>query len=76
MQAALPGLKYPDITGKIIGIFYDVYNELGCGFLESLYEESLLVAFREARLIVNRQVPLPVWFRNQKFGDAMARVSA
>ena len=47
MQAALPGLKYPDITGKIIGIFYDVYNELGCGFLESLYEESLVVAFRE-----------------------------
>ena len=44
--------------------------------LKSLYEESLVVAFREAGLIVNRQVPLPVWFRNQKFGDAMARVSA
>jgi len=37
-------LKHGQLTEKIIGIFYDVYNELGYGFLESVYEESLLIA--------------------------------
>lgn len=41
-------LKHAELTEKIIGVFYDVYNELGYGFLESVYEESLLIALREA----------------------------
>lgn len=72
MQAAQPELKYAALTGKIIGIFYDVYNELGYGFLESVYEESLVIALRQAGIIVNRQVSIPVWFRNQKVGDFRA----
>lgn len=75
MQAAQPGLKYGDVSEKIIGVFYDVYNELGYGFLESVYEESLVIALRQAGLIVNRQVPLPVWFRNQKVGDFRADIT-
>ena len=30
-----------NLRGKIIGVFYDVYNELGHGFLESVYQKSL-----------------------------------
>jgi GxxExxY protein len=75
MQAVQPVLKYADVTDKIIGIFYDVYNELGYGFLESVYEESLVIALRQAGLIVNRQVPVPVWFRNQKVGEFRADVT-
>lgn len=75
MQAVQPVLKYADVTDKIIGIFYDVYNELGYGFLESVYEESLVIALRQAGLIVNRQVPVPVWFRNQKVGEFRAGVT-
>ena len=75
MQAVQPVLKYADVTDKIIGIFYDVYNELGHGFLESVYEESLVIALRQAGLIVNRQVPVPVWFRNQKVGEFRADVT-
>lgn len=75
MQAAQPELKYAELTGKIIGIFYDVYNELGYGFLESVYEESLVIALRQAGLIVNRQVPVPVWFRNQKVGEFRADIT-
>jgi len=75
MQTAQPELKYAEITSKIIGLFYDVYNELGYGFLESVYEESLVIALRQAGLIVNRQVPLPVWFRNQKVGDFKADIT-
>ena len=37
------GFKHGDITQKIIGVFYEVYNELGHGFLESVYEEALCV---------------------------------
>jgi GxxExxY protein len=39
-------------------VFYDVYNELGCGFLEAVYVEALTVALREAGLSVEREVPL------------------
>jgi hypothetical protein len=38
MESASAVLKYTHVTEKIIGIFYDVYNELGYGFLESVYE--------------------------------------
>jgi GxxExxY protein len=75
MQAAQPELRCADVTGKIIGIFYDVYNELGYGFLESVYEESLVIALRQAGLVVSRQVPVPVWFRNQKVGEFRADVT-
>jgi len=65
-------LKHADITEKIIGIFYDVYNELGYGFLESVYEESLVIALHHAGLTSSRQVALPVWFRGHKVGDFRA----
>jgi GxxExxY protein len=66
------GLKHADLTDKIIGVFYAVYNELGYGFLESVYEESLVIALREAGLPVERQVPVPVWFRSHKVGEFRA----
>jgi GxxExxY protein len=53
-------LKHAELTEKIIGVFYDVYNELGYGFLESVYEESLLIALREAGLAVDHQLVIPV----------------
>jgi GxxExxY protein len=65
-------LKHADVTEKIIGIFYDVYNELSYGFLECAYEESLVIALHEAGLAANRQIPLPVWFRGHKVGEFRA----
>jgi GxxExxY protein len=65
-------LKHAGVTEKIIGIFYDVYNELGYGFLECVYEESLVIALHEAGLAANRQIPLPVWFRGHKVGEFRA----
>jgi GxxExxY protein len=61
-----------DVTEKIIGIFYDVYNELGYGFLECVYEESLVIALHDAGLAANRQISLPVWFRGHKVGEFRA----
>ena len=66
------GLKHSDLTDKIIGVFYDVYNELGHGFLESTYAEALSVALQETGLSAAREVPVPVWFRGKKVGQYYA----
>ena len=68
------GLKHEELTEKIIGVFYDVYNELGYGFLESVYEESLAIALSEAGLSVERQLPVPVWFRGHNVGQFRADI--
>jgi GxxExxY protein len=66
------GLKHRDLTERIIGVFYEVYTELGHGFLESVYEEAIALALVQSGLRVERQVPLPVWFRGQRIGDFFA----
>lgn len=72
MEASDSSLKYSDLTDKIIGVFYDVYNELGYGFLESVYQQSLVIALRQAGLKVQCQAPLAVWLRGQKVRDYKA----
>jgi GxxExxY protein len=71
-MSVLATLKHADVTEKIIGVFYDVYNELGYGFLECVYEESLAIALHEAGVTATRQIPLPVWFRGHKVGEFRA----
>lgn len=66
------GLKHGELTEKIIGIFYEVYNELGYGFLESVYEKAMLKALRSSGLTVASQVSVPVWFRGEQVGDFYA----
>ena len=63
-----PELKHKDITQKIIGVFFDVYNELGHGFLESVYQRSLESALKSAGVEVRSRVKIPVWFRGQRVG--------
>jgi len=65
-------LKHRELTQKIIGAFYDVYNELGHGFLETVYERALVIALGETGIRVERQVPIGVWFRGQQIGDFRA----
>ena len=62
------GLKHHAVTRSIIGVFFDVYNELGSGFLEVVYVEALAQALREAGLTVNREMPLVVRFRGNIIG--------
>jgi GxxExxY protein len=66
------GLKHAELTEKIIGVFYDVYNELGHGFLESTYAEALVMALEESGLSTAREVPVLVWFRGRKVGQYYA----
>jgi GxxExxY protein len=60
--------KHDDLTQKIIGVFYDVYNELGSGFLESAYRESMRMALSQAGLMARTEVPIPVTFRGELVG--------
>ncbi len=62
-------LKHRELTDEIIGTFYEVYNELGHGFIESVYENSLAIALREKGHEVFQQVDVPVWFRGNQVGD-------
>lgn len=66
------GLKHHDLTEKLIGIFYAIYNELGHGFLESVYEQAFSVALAESGLFFQRQMAVPVFFHGQKIGDFRA----
>ena len=58
-----------DLTEKIIGAFYDVYNELGFGFLESVYHNAMLIALADLGLQVESEVKLLVHFRGHVVGE-------
>ena len=60
MNTDMHGLKHEEHTEKIIKVFYDVYNELGHGFLESVYERAMEIALIQAGMTVQRQVRLRV----------------
>lgn len=64
--------KHQDLTRKIIGVFYDVYNELGHGFLESVYEKAMVIGLRDAGIKVAEQAPIMVRFRGEVIGDFRA----
>ncbi len=61
--------KHAELTEQIIGIFYEVYNELGSGFLEKVYEEAMALVLRAKGIEVQCQTPVPVWFRGSKIGS-------
>ena len=61
-------LKHGLITDKILRVFYEVYNELGHGFIESVYHRSLELALKSVGLNVCSKVPVPVWFRGTRVG--------
>ena len=67
-------LKHGLITDQILRVFYDVYNELGHGFLESVYHRSLVLALKEKGLNVRSRVAIPVWFRGQQVGQFEADI--
>ena len=68
------GLLDEALTGKIIGIFFDVYNELGHGFLESVYHKSFVFALEQAGMNVQSKVPVPVYFRGRLVGEFVADI--
>lgn len=72
MDADQRGFKHGDLTERIIGVFYDVYNELGHGYLEAIYREAMMIALTQVGFKVECEVPLTVWFRGQNIGNFKA----
>jgi GxxExxY protein len=66
--------KYSDITQAVIGCAFEVINELGAGYLESVYENSLLLALRQKGISAKAQYPIKVTFRGECVGDFYADV--
>lgn len=64
--------KYSELTDTVIGVFFDVYNELGFGFLESVYRNALRLALLEKGLTIEEEVTVSVFFRGQNVGDFRA----
>lgn len=64
--------KHSDLTSAIIGSFYDVYNELGYGFLEKVYENALVYELAKRGLNVHQQMPIKVYYDDQLVGQYFA----
>jgi len=65
-------MKHEGLTSDIIRIFYKVYNTLGYGFLEKVYENALAVELRKEGLSFGQQVPVKVLYDGEVVGDYVA----
>jgi GxxExxY protein len=61
-------MEFKDLTEKIIGISYKVYNTLGFGFVESVYENALAIEFKRAGFKIERQIPINVYYEGELVG--------
>jgi GxxExxY protein len=72
MDAAGDGLVLRELSKRVLGAFFDTYNELGHGFLESVYESALAIRLGECGLGFQRQVGIAVSFHGQVVGEFRA----
>jgi GxxExxY protein len=72
MNADQQGLLHGELTDRVLRAFFDVYTQLGHGFLESVYEAALTIALNESGLKAERQVPISVRFRGHCVGEYRA----
>lgn len=60
--------KHSDLTEQIIKAFYKVYNTLGYGFLEKVYENALFIELESIGLNVKKQEPIKVYYEEREVG--------
>ena len=65
---------HEELTGRILKCAFEVQNRLGCGFLEKVYENAMMVALRREGLQATQQVPLRVRFEGVLVGEYVADV--
>jgi GxxExxY protein len=63
------GLAHSELTGQILATFYEVYNELGTGFLESVYNKAMVIALKDRGVAAVPEFPVQVFFRGQDVGE-------
>ena len=62
-------MEHEELTHKIIGCAYNVFNELGFGFLESIYKKAMIIELVKNNLKVEAEKPLKVYYDNKIVGD-------
>ena len=62
-------MEYEEITHKIIGAAYQVYNQLGFGFLESVYHKAMLIELTKHDLKAESEKPLNAFYDDQIVGE-------
>ncbi|MCK4352162.1 GxxExxY protein [candidate division WOR-3 bacterium] len=64
------------ISEKIIGCAFQAHNTLGCGFLEKVYENALVIELRKVGLKIIQQAPIKVYYKSETVGDYIADILA
>jgi GxxExxY protein len=67
-------VQYEDITKNVIGCAYRVYNQMGYGFLESVYEKCMAIELRNEGLAAICQQPITVRYRGEVVGEFVADI--
>ena len=65
-------MKHMELIEKIIHSAYNVYNALGKGFLEKVYENALTIELKEKGINVIQQAPIKILYKNKIVGDYIA----
>lgn len=60
---------YKELSYKIIGLIYDVYNELGYGYQEKYYQKAITKALNEAEILYKREICVPIKYKGEKIGN-------
>jgi GxxExxY protein len=63
-----------ELTSEIINTFYTVYNVLGYGFLEKVYENAMVLELKKRGLKVQQQVPIKVKYKETTVGEYFADI--
>ncbi|HET54542.1 MAG TPA: GxxExxY protein [Ignavibacteria bacterium] len=67
-------ILHKDITDKVLRSFYNVYNTLGYGFLEKVYENSMMIELNELGLHCERQKQIKVFYKEKEVGEYYADI--
>jgi len=67
-------MLHEELTGRIIGAFYTVYNTLGHGFLEKVYENALVLELRKQGMVAEQQKRIDVFYDGQRVGEYFADI--
>jgi len=74
MNADYQNFKHKELTEKIINIFYRVYNTLGYGFLEKVYENAMMIEFKREGIPAVFQSPIRVFYEGEAIGEYYADI--
>ena len=67
-------IVYKKLSYKIIELALEVHNELGCGFLEKVYENALMMLFERENISARQQAPADVYFHEKVIGQYFADI--